>query len=378
MSEPEKPRLRPGQLQGVTQPGRRAYGFQSPLHPRQLAAMFGFLWCLGVFSAIQAPVLPLWTLFLYYSSFIIGMGAFLVVSLTDPGLNRNDTRYSEKVESTSPGREVHEGVMYCNTCQAYMPVRTKHCRLCHKCVEGFDHHCLYLNTCIASANYAPFFILAFLGTFVSGFQLALSCWMFTQHNDAQFVRDVVSFSAFSNADVYLGLLAFLNILVLGVFGGVGSLFAFHTYICVRGITTYEWILELRQKAVERENERLKKAAQSPAVLQKQEEARQAWQAERAREKERRARIQAREDAKRMADMEKSRQKSHQDVQMVRIDVESSEKAVLPHHEHERIHSQEHFSEHERDELVKKVSDLMGVGDLEEIMKEGEHAADSQQ
>jgi len=209
--------------------------------------------------------------------------------------------------------------------------------------------------------------------------------MFTQHNDAQFVRDVVSFSAFSNADVYLGLLAFLNILVLGVFGGVGSLFAFHTYICVRGITTYEWILELRQKAVERENERLKKAAQSPAVLQKQEEARQAWQAERAREKERRARIQAREDAKRMTDMEKSRQKSHQDVQMVRIDVESSEKAVLPHHEHERIHSQEHFSEHERDheshvgsELVKKVSDLMGVGDLEEIMKEGEHAADSQQ
>ena len=31
--------------------------------------------------------------------------------------------------------------------------KAKHCRTCDKCVEGFDHHCKWLNTCVGSRNY---------------------------------------------------------------------------------------------------------------------------------------------------------------------------------------------------------------------------------
>ncbi len=40
------------------------------------------------------------------------------------------------------------------------PVNYYHfCSNCFKYIEGFDHHCLWLNCCIAKNNYRQFFVL---------------------------------------------------------------------------------------------------------------------------------------------------------------------------------------------------------------------------
>lgn len=52
------------------------------------------------------------------------------------------------------------GVEICRTCKIPRPLRSKHCRVCNRCVSKFDHHCVWTNNCVGNKNHVPFMLCA--------------------------------------------------------------------------------------------------------------------------------------------------------------------------------------------------------------------------
>ena len=91
---------------------------------------------------------------------VIISGCFLFGFLTwyvDPGYIRKDQNISmmsllEEFESTE----------LCPECEVIILPRSRHCNVCNKCVDRFDHHCPWLNTCVGRRNHAFFIIFVTL------------------------------------------------------------------------------------------------------------------------------------------------------------------------------------------------------------------------
>lgn len=45
----------------------------------------------------------------------------------------------------------------CPECEVVMGSRTRHCAICNKCVERYDHHCPWINNCIGTKNHNIFY-----------------------------------------------------------------------------------------------------------------------------------------------------------------------------------------------------------------------------
>ncbi|KAF9033131.1 DHHC palmitoyltransferase-domain-containing protein [Panaeolus papilionaceus] len=58
------------------------------------------------------------------------------------------------------------GQTFCIQCMARKPLRSKHCRVCDKCVARSDHHCPWVWNCVGSNNHRQF--LLFVLTLVIG------------------------------------------------------------------------------------------------------------------------------------------------------------------------------------------------------------------
>lgn len=61
------------------------------------------------------------------------------------------------------------GQTFCTQCMARKPLRSKHCRICDKCVARSDHHCPWVWNCIGSNNHRQFIL--FITTLVAGIAL---------------------------------------------------------------------------------------------------------------------------------------------------------------------------------------------------------------
>ncbi len=90
-------------------------------------------------------------------SIVLTMIAFVICWLKNPGYLEKDNNidFNELLEIFDPNN-------LCPECEVIRTPRSRHCNICNKCVNRFDHHCPWINNCVGIGNHNWFFAYTFL------------------------------------------------------------------------------------------------------------------------------------------------------------------------------------------------------------------------
>lgn len=129
--------------------------------------------------------------------------------------------------------------LLCHKCKCIRRTRSRHCNHCARCVSDFDHHCIYLGTCIGRNNRLDFMILFVMLTISSliGIVLQLS------------IKDAEDISTSARAFKVIGLIWIGKYFMIGLYNALLTL----RRAC-QGITMYEAIRTRRIRSIFGKNE----------------------------------------------------------------------------------------------------------------------------
>ncbi|KAG2542612.1 hypothetical protein PVAP13_9NG649400 [Panicum virgatum] len=148
-----------------------------------------------------------------------------------------------------------EGMFFCSLCEAEVLKNSKHCRVCDKCVDGFDHHCRWLNNCIGKRNYKGFFVLMasavilLVMQWLSGALVLILCIVKRGELSRQIVTKLGS--SFSTV-AFVIVVATCTILAMVATVPLVQLLFFHILLIKKGISTYDYIIALREQEDQQE------------------------------------------------------------------------------------------------------------------------------
>lgn len=156
------------------------------------------------------------------------------------------------VQAEEGDHQVHEDVLYCRYCRASVQLDSKHCWDCNKCVANFDHHCPWLNTCIGTRNYAWFYVAIWSFLVMLGTSSTVGVLVLVEHTKRE--QNPLGLDV-----VYVWVIGvILSVINMSLCFLDLTLVIFHTYLCIRQITTYEYItgkVSKRKKEREKNKER---------------------------------------------------------------------------------------------------------------------------
>lgn len=237
----------------------RTHGFSFPLHSQQI-----FAWTLFTFHTVSAagfilPILPLpsqiaFGLCYFGPMVVVVRAAYVTTSCnpTDSLVKQRKLSHSQGYLTSSWHLETSVSKATCDLCQSPVNLNSKHCGYCDRCVEGFDHHCKWVNNCIGKANYRSFCLL--IGSLLAAETTLCVCcaWLTSQlvqssaayksmQEDSHLAVSVDTLAAVHISTLVSGAIVWVGLLCLG---------CLHTLLCVKQMTTYDFICALRKAKVE--------------------------------------------------------------------------------------------------------------------------------
>eukprot|EP00798_Chlamydomonas_sp_ICE-L_P018397 gene18397-24868_t len=113
-----------------------------------------------------------------------------------------------------------------------------------RCVNGFDHHCTWLNNCIGTSNYRSFFLLMAFTVGMCIVQLGWGLYLIARSfYDASNMEAIVhdAYYGMNFRGWQVALFIYILLLLLAIIM-LGELFSFHIVLVSKGMTTYEFII----------------------------------------------------------------------------------------------------------------------------------------
>lgn len=93
-----------------------------------------------------------WIMWTLIGLFVLSNGLFIIASYKDPG-----NLIKAKNVSFLKLNQYFDPCYICPKCEVLRTPDSRHCFICNKCVERFDHHCHWLNTCVGAGNHLWFY-----------------------------------------------------------------------------------------------------------------------------------------------------------------------------------------------------------------------------
>ncbi|RHZ89336.1 hypothetical protein Glove_16g188 [Diversispora epigaea] len=116
---------------------------------------------------------------IFVTTFFVALYSFYTAVLADPG-------FVPKLHSREEQKQLvidlaNKGMLdtrhLCITCLIKKPLRSKHCKICDRCVARFDHHCPWIFNCIGVRNHRAFMVFLVM-MIVSIFSFEYLCYQY--------------------------------------------------------------------------------------------------------------------------------------------------------------------------------------------------------